>query len=190
MHLFDDKDTLHKYESVVEIIDAYYEVRLKMYQERKEYMINALERELRLLSNKAKYITENLEGTIDLRKKKKEQVIQMLQEKGYENLDGDNEYKYLVKMPMDSVAEENVERLLKEKGNKELELETIKDTTIYKMWGDELDNLIKIYLEYKLERTKLMNGEEINQTKKKTLTSTKVSIKKSVKKQLLVVDED
>ena len=190
MHLFDDKDTLHKYESVFEIIDAYYDVRLKMYQERKENMINSLERELRLLSNKAKYITENLEGTIDLRKRKKEQVIQMLIEKGYENLDGDSEYKYLVKMPMDSVTEENVERLLKEKGNKEFELDTIKRTTIYKMWGDELDNLIKIYMDYKSERTKLMNGEEIGQTKKKTITSTKLSIKKTVKKQLLVVDED
>jgi hypothetical protein len=35
-----------------------------------------------------------------------------------------------------------------------------------------------------------MNGEEIGQTKKKTITSTKLSIKKTVKKQLLVVDED
>ena len=51
-----------------------------MYEVRKAYVINALERELLLLSNKAKYIKENLDGTIDLRKKKKEQVIQMLQE--------------------------------------------------------------------------------------------------------------
>jgi DNA topoisomerase-2 len=149
MHLFDANDTLHKYEKVSDIIDAYYEVRLQLYQTRKDYLIHALERELVLLSNKAKYIQENLEGTVDLRKKKKEQVIAMLEEKGYDKIDNDEEYNYLVKMPMDSVTEENVERLLKEKGCKETELETIKKTTINKMWLSELEVLKNNYVEYK-----------------------------------------
>jgi DNA topoisomerase-2 len=68
MHLFDANDKLKKYEKVEEIIDDYFETRLQMYQIRKDYMINALEKELILLSNKAKYIRENLDGTIDLRK--------------------------------------------------------------------------------------------------------------------------
>ena len=79
MHLFDANDTLQKYDNVSQIIDAYYEVRLGLYQDRKNYLIEALERELTLLTNKAKYIKENLDGTIDLRKKKKEQVIEMLE---------------------------------------------------------------------------------------------------------------
>ena len=41
MHLFDANDTLHKYENVSQIIDAYYDVRLKLYQDRKNYMIEA-----------------------------------------------------------------------------------------------------------------------------------------------------
>ena len=35
----------------------------------------------------------------------------MLEAKGYDKLDNDEEYKYLVKMPMDSVTEENVDKL-------------------------------------------------------------------------------
>jgi DNA topoisomerase-2 len=188
MHLFDSNDTLQKYEKISDIIDAYYEVRLKLYQTRKDYMIDALERELVLLSNKAKYIQENLDGTVDLRKKKKEAVVQMLEEKGYDKIDGDEEYKYLVKMPMDSVTEENIERLLKDKGNKQSELEIIKKTTINKMWLSELNNLKDNYLEYKEERTRLMNGEDIN--KKKKVVSKGVTIKKSVKKALVVVEEE
>jgi DNA topoisomerase-2 len=157
-----------------------------MYQERKDYLIDALEKELHLLSNKAKYITENLNGTIDLRKKRKEQVVQMLREKEYDVLDGDTDYKYLVKMPMDSVTEENVERLLKEKGNKEVELETIKGTTIHKMWNEELDSLHKVYMEYKEDRNRLMNGQENSSSAKKKATI----VKKSVKKPILVVDEE
>jgi DNA topoisomerase-2 len=155
MHLFDSDDKLQKYEKVTEIIDAYYETRLKLYGSRKEYMISALEKELVMLSNKARYIKENLDGTIDLRKKKKEEVNAMLLAKGYNIMDGDTDYKYLVKMPMDSVTEENVEKLLKDKGNKEAELETIKITTIQQMWSRELDQLKELYIEYKEDRNTL-----------------------------------
>ena len=178
MHLFDANDTLQKYNKVSDIIDTYYETRLKMYGTRKAYLIDALEKELVLLSNKAKYIKENLDGTIDLRKKKKEQVIELLNSKGYDNIDDDEEFKYLVKMPMDSVTEENVDKLLKDKGNKESDLETIKNTTINKMWVSEIDNLRELYVEYKAERSRLMSGEE---TKKKKVVS-KGTIKKTINK--------
>jgi DNA topoisomerase-2 len=177
MHLFDADDILQKYDKVTDIIDAYYETRLKLYQVRKEYMITSLEKELVLLSNKAKYIQENLDGTIDLRKKKKDEVVSMLQEKGYNIMDDDVDYKYLVKMPMDSVTEENVEKLLKDKLVKETELESIKATSIHKMWLKELKNLSDIYSEYKTERERLMNSDS---TKKKVVSKGSV-IKKSNK---------
>ena len=184
MHLFDADDKLQKYEKISDIIDAYYEVRLKLYQTRKDYMIDALEKELVLLSNKAKYIQENLEGTVDLRKKKKEQVIEMLQSKGYDLIGDDIEYKYLTKMPMDSVTEENVEKMLKEKGTKEQELTIIKVTTINQMWSSELDNLLEQYLEYKDVRQRLMDGEDTKLKKKKV-----ISKGKKIVKNLVVLDE-
>ena len=186
MHLFDSDDILQKYNNISDIIDSYYETRLEMYGTRKEYLIDALEKELVVLSNKAKYIKENLDGTIDLRKKKKEQVTTMLQEKGYDKVEGDEDYKYLVKMPMDSVTEENVEKLLKDKGTKQSELEQIKNTTINKMWINELNNLREQYIEYKEERERLMSGEE----KKKKVVSKGAVIKKVVKKASLVIEED
>lgn len=183
MHLFDANDTLQKFDKISDIIDSYYDVRLKLYQTRKDYMIKSLEHELILLTNKAKYIKENLDGTIDLRKKKKEQVIEMLQSKGYNIIDEDTNYHYLVKMPMDSVTEENVEKMNKECGNKQAELELVKSTTINKMWLNELDVLKEQYIEYKEERIRLMNGV----TKKKVVS--KNSVKKIVKKQNLLVEE-
>ena len=166
MHLFNAEDKLKKYDNVNDIIDDYYKTRYEMYQTRKDYMILALERELLLLSNKAKYIVENLEGTIDLRKKKKEEVIKMLKDKQYNIIDDDKEYKYLTKMTMDSVTEENVEKLFKEKGEKEKELETIKTTSINQMWSSELDNLKSLYIEYKESRQRLMDGGEKNEKAK------------------------
>jgi DNA topoisomerase-2 len=182
MHLFDADDTLQKYDSIPAIIDAYYDTRLKLFQDRKNYMIDALQKELVLLSNKARYIQENLAGTIDLRKKTKEQVTGMLKEKGYDVLNEDGDYKYLVKMPMDSVTEENVEKLLKEKGTKEAELETVKSTTIHKMWITELTQLEEMYLEYKEARDRLMSGNEKPQ-------KSKVVVKKIVKKPSLQIEK-
>ncbi len=189
MHLFDAEDKLQKYDRVSDIIDDYYDVRIELYQTRKDYMIDALEKELVLLSNKAKYIQENLDGTIDLRKKKKDQVIEMLQGKGYDMVGDDNEYKYLTKMPMDSVTEENVEKLLKEKGNKEQELNLVKSTTINQMWSSELDNLLEQYLEYKELRQRLMDGEDTKLKKKKVVSKGTTSVKKITKKSNLIVED-
>jgi len=192
MHLFDSDDLLRKFEKVSDIIDSYYDVRLQLYQTRKNYMIQSLERELVLLSNKAKYIQENLVGTIDLRKKKKEEVVALLNSKCYNVIDNDEEYKYLTKMPMDSVTEENVEKLLKEKDNKEMELETVKSKTINKMWNEELGVLRSLYIEYKEDRNRVMNGENEKVMKKKVVS--KGPIKKSVKsnegKKLMVIEDD
>jgi len=177
MHLFDAKEKLKKYENVQTIIDDYYETRLKLYNTRKEYLINALEKDLVLLSNKAKYIMELLNGTVDLRRKKHEEVVTMLSEKGYDKFDENGDYKYLTKMPMDSVTQENVEKLLREQDNKQVELENIKKTTIYEMWMSELETLKEEYLEYKETRERLMNGL-LGEKKPKNPKTTKKVISK------------
>ena len=172
MHLFDANDKLKKYENVCEIIDDYYVTRLELYEKRKQHMIDQLEYDLIVLSNKARFIQENLDDTIDLRKKKKEEVIKMLEKKGYDLLEDDDEYKYLTKMSMDSVTEENVKKLFEEKEKMEKELEQTKQTTKYQMWLRELDALESQYMEYKEERTKLMNGGGEKEKPKKKMAST------------------
>ena len=174
MHLFDSEDILQKYDKIPHIIDAYYDTRLKLYAKRKEYMIAFLEKELSILTNKARYIQENLNGTIDLRKKKREEVNDMLSSKGYKEMDGDNDYKYLVRMPMDSVTEENIEKLLRDKMSKEVYLEKIKETSVQKMWKTELSNLKEQYLEYREDR----NRTEQEEPKKKKTVVNKGPLKK------------
>jgi DNA topoisomerase-2 len=175
MHLFDAKDKLKKYEKVEHIIDDYYETRLKLYQTRKEYMIEALEKELLILSNKTRYIKEILDDTIDLRKKKSEDVTRTLKEKGYDTMD--NDYKYLTKMPMDSVTEENIDKLNKEHEKKQNELENVKSTSKHQMWLNELETLKSEYMEYKENRERLMNGLECSSSKNKKKIVSKGNLK-------------
>ena len=125
---------------------------------------------------------KKLSATIDVGKKKKEQVIQMLKEKGYNIIGDDEEYRYLTKMPMDSVTDENVEKIFKEQSFKEIELETIKSTTVRQMWSSELDILREEYLIYKEERQRHMNGSETKKKSKVTVIkkTTKINSKKVV----------
>ena len=176
MHLFDSEDKLKKYDRVEEIIDDYYDVRLEHYEDRKEYLIDELEKYTVELSNKAKYIQELLDGTIDLRKKKKQEIIDMLIEKDYDKMDDDTEdFKYLIKMPMDAVSEENIEKLLKELHETQDELERIKSTTIEQMWLSELEVLENEYIEYRKEREKSQLGEtKVENEKKKPSKSIKI----------------
>jgi DNA topoisomerase II len=178
MHLFDANDKLKKYANVPEIIDDYFETRLELYQKRKNYMIATLSSELVILSNKARYIKENLDGTIDLRKKKKEEVNLMLKTKKYHVINGDEDYKYLTKMPMDSVTSENVDKLNKEHDTKQKELAKIQATTIQEMWRTELDLVKDAYVGYKEERERSMSG----------LAVKKASVVK-VKKQVLAIEK-
>ena len=141
MHLFNHEEKLSKYSEIEDILNAYVPVRLDYYQKRKEFQIDSLEKELKLLSNKAKYIKENLNGTIDLRNKKKNIIIKMLEDKLYDKIEQDNDYKYLLKMPMDSVSDENAEKINQDKINKEKELEELKGTSIEYIWLKELNEL-------------------------------------------------
>ena len=117
----------------------------------------------------------------------------MLIEKGYDLLENDNDFKYLIKMPMDSVTEENIEKLLKDKTIKEGDLTVIKNTTINQMWMNELNQLKELYIEYKKERTRLIDGIEVENIKINKKVVSKGVIKKQTKKpesKLLLVEED
>lgn len=141
MHMFDHNEKLKKYQSVPEIINDYYDTRLTGYITRKDHMISNIHKELILLSNKRRYIQELLDDTIDLRKKKKEIIIQLLKDKEYDIIDNDSDYKYLLKMSMDSVTEENVEKLTNEHTNKVEQLQDIISTSVETMWINELELL-------------------------------------------------
>jgi hypothetical protein len=85
-----------------------------------EYNISKLQMKLLKLSNSAKYILATLDDSIDLRKKNNQAITDMLNSSGFATIDGD--YAYLFHMTMDSVTEENVNRILKEKEDVEIKL--------------------------------------------------------------------
>ena len=139
MYLFNKDEKLKKYETVDEIIDDFIVSRNEFYITRKEHQLNMMNHQLMIYSNKYRFISEILEDTIDLRKKKSIEISNILEEREYDKIN--NNYNYLVKMPMDTVNEENVELLKKEYEDTKQKIQELSDTTISQMYMNELNEL-------------------------------------------------
>jgi len=144
--VFDEKEKLVKCQKVEELVERYMRVRMDYYIKRKAYQVLALEKESMVLSNKARFITDLLEDTLDLRKKKTAEVSALLNARGYDVIDEDTDYKYLVRLPMDSVTEENIQKIMQERDRKNIELLTLKETSEPQLWLNELAALRTEYI--------------------------------------------
>jgi DNA topoisomerase-2 len=143
MHLFDVNQRMKRYESPEEIIDDYIPVRLEYYRKRKEYKINQLEKIVKILHNKARFIEEQCSDVIDLRKKTGIMVKNMLISNQYDMVD--SKFDYLTSMPISSVIEENILKLRNDR-DKHLEvLKKLRVTTIKSLWKKELKHFLQKY---------------------------------------------
>ena len=149
MHAFDENEKLLKFETIQAFIAHYMQVRMAFYVKRKAQQMIGLEKETQVLSNKARFISELLDDSLDLRKKKTSVVSALLKERNYAVVDEDLDYKYLVRLPMDSVTEENATKIMQEKDRKLAELATLKETTEQNLWLNELATLRAEYMKKK-----------------------------------------
>ena len=98
-----------------------------------------------------------------MRKKSKEEIFTILTNFQFD-LGENNDFNYLIKMPMDSVSKENVEKLMKEYEEKKSELQTIKDCSLEEMWLKELHELKIAYSNFLMMPNK--NDEQSKKIKK------------------------
>jgi DNA topoisomerase-2 len=142
MNLFDEDNQLTHYDSASDIIINFISSRIKYYVTRKEVQLKDLKEEIYILKNKYTYIQELLDETIDLRKKKSEQIKEMLSSKNYMLLE--DSYNYLIKMSMDSVSYENVKELKDKYESKINEMNILEKTNVKTIWLNELNDLEKM----------------------------------------------
>jgi DNA topoisomerase-2 len=127
-------------------------------------------------------LEEVLSGVVDLRRKTRAEVSELLSSRDYNVVEEDMDFKYLTKMPMDSVTSENVIKLNREFQTKQGELEVLKITSDRQMWIQELSALTSAYSEYKQGRERLQAGAgEDAKSKKRSATKSNVVVNKKVK---------
>ena len=167
MNMFNSEKQLHKYNSVEEIIDAQFDVRMAMYEKRKHAQVRSMKEHVKELSNRARFIQEVVANTIDLRKLSDDNdVARVLQEKKYDKKQ--DKYDYLTHMPINNMTKVRVQKILKEKEDVVRELDVLEKTELTTIWLRELDALEQQYKKYKEAREKIMSNSIIEKESTKT----------------------
>ncbi|CAK9047877.1 DNA topoisomerase 2-alpha (DNA topoisomerase II [Durusdinium trenchii] len=86
MMLFNADGKIKKYESALDILREFADVRLSIYETRKAYLLGRLTRECEVLSAKARFVKMVIEGRIIIRKRKIVDLAQDLRKNGFKPL--------------------------------------------------------------------------------------------------------
>jgi DNA topoisomerase-2 len=169
MVAFDEKGKIHRYNTVDEIIYDFAQTRLKYYNIRKDNSLKTLGNQLIASTSKRRFVEEVISNVIEVYRKKRTDIISILEERKYPLHDG--KYDYLLKMPIDSFTEDMIHKLdgTIEKINSEIQY--IENTSSRQMWSKELDEFEIAYSNYRnkwAENENLLNcGRDANITARK-----------------------
>ena len=141
MYLFNETLILTKYDTPVDILLDFFDIRIQYYIKRREYIIKKLKRELLILESKARFIKEYIDGELDINKKSKDYIIALLEENDYPT--DENSYDYLLRLPIYSLTLEKINELNKQCETKKQELLFIKNKTAEDLWKIDLEELLK-----------------------------------------------
>lgn len=149
MYLFNSKCQIQKYDTAIDIIKEFYNVRLGYYNKRKEHMLAKLSYDIDLLDNKLRFIREVVAENILVHKMKKVQLEERLNKDGYKQHEG--KYDYILRIPVYNLTIDKIEDLEAEKAKADAELQRVKDLDVKVWWTDDLQEFSKVYDEFLAE---------------------------------------
>jgi DNA gyrase/topoisomerase IV subunit A len=120
----DEGGNLKIFDSIEDITKDFVSFRLNYYQKRKDFLLNRLSNDLKILGNKGKFIKLILDGKIIVNNTPKVKIIEQIDNSGIDKID--DSYDYLLRMPIYSLTKEVFERLKEEFKEKKDEIEAIK----------------------------------------------------------------
>ncbi len=141
MYLFNHSGQITKYNTVYDIIDSFYDIRLNSYVKRKEHIEKRIKDELKLLSDKIRFLDLVIDRELILHEKTKDELESDLIK--YEFDKRNDSYDYLLKMPIYSMTKDKQIDLKDEHLKKTEKLNDVINTTANTMWYKELDELYK-----------------------------------------------
>ena len=135
----DENGELKIFTKAEDIVKHFVEVRLKWYQVRKDFLIDKTEKQLALVTNKARFINDIIKGKLKINNVPKETIVTYLKTNSYDTVHGT--YDYLLSMSIHSLTKERYEKLLLEKEGCIIALKTLKATDPKEMYLTDLKKL-------------------------------------------------
>lgn len=162
IHLYSEKGSIKKYNNTSDIIKEWSKIRINKYYLRKNHQVKNLENDYNILSSKIRFILDVIAGNIKIMNVKLDIIANKLVELKYPKIykDSDNStddtendlikgYNYLIKMPISQLTLDRKLILEKEVEDLKNKLDLLKNTSINKIWKDELEILKNKWVEHR-----------------------------------------
>jgi DNA topoisomerase-2 len=173
MVLFNENEQIKKY-TVETIIDDFCKMRYKFYTKRKNHIISTIEKELKILGNKARFVQEIIDDKLNIMNVEETEVVKELEKRGYdkdtkiENDEEDNKnngYEYLLRLQVRTFTANKVKQLKDDIDSLQKKLEEAKSITEKQMWLKDIEEFEQEYEKW----LKIMNNlcKDTNKTKSK-----------------------
>jgi len=135
MVLFDSSGQLKRYASVEDILEDFYTVRLRHYEQRKAYQLKTLETTIGELGNKLKFVTAVEDGSLVLLGRAEGDILRDMEGLGITRSSD------LLNMRVRALTKTNVEQLKASIEDAECTRQTLEATSPEQIWHAELETL-------------------------------------------------
>ena len=141
MHAFNEKGIITKYDTLNDILSAFWSVRLELYATRRNHQIKALEEQLPFHTNVVRFIVAQCEDTPvpELRRKTRMECDSLLEQHGYQTVKGS--YDYIMRLPVSSFTKEVSDKHIAEMETLKAEIARLQAATAAGLWLADLQVL-------------------------------------------------
>jgi len=137
----DEHGKLIQFDSLNDLIDYFIKFRLSYYYKRKDFELDELKKELKLLFNKSKFIDLIIKQKLKINNRPKSDVIDDLVKLSFDKIN--DSYDYLLTMSIVSLTKEKYEQCLKEIENNKTEYTRIHKSDPKETYIEDLKTLKK-----------------------------------------------
>lgn len=149
--LYDEKCKLRSFTTIDNVLTYFCDLRVKLYQSRKDYLLPKYKTDLDVISAKTKFVLAIINGDIIVNNQSKAKIIEQLRKDNYpimynKSLITDltkeeasqGNYDYLISMPIYNLTKDKIEELKKEKGEVEAKYKKLFDATPSELWLNDI----------------------------------------------------
>lgn len=137
----DETGKLKLFENTTEIIEYFVNFRLGYYHKRKDYVLSKMKQDLKILSNRGRFIKFILDGKLEIKNRPKDDIIKDIENLGLDKLD--DSYDYLLRMAIWSLTKEMFDKLKEDYKIKKSEMEDFARLNPKEMYLSDLTELKK-----------------------------------------------
>ena len=139
MHVFNQNGKIIKMTCPEEILYEFYKIRIEYNKKRKQYLLNQLDINIKIINSKVKFIQGIIDENIIVFRKKKEFIIEQIEKLNLYKYN--NNYNYLTEMPISTFSEEKIIQLEKELEKNQKEYISLQSKNEKDLFKEDLQNI-------------------------------------------------